>query len=453
MRSIDLRILQMNLQEMTGGAARIAWNLHRAYSKRGVRSWMAVGRKETNDASVLLIPNDRARGLWKYTLLKTSDKLRAANTQIRGTWLLGEIIRWIAEPTRQWHVHQGIEDFHFPGSSGVLELPPERPDILHCHNLHSGYFDLLALPQLCGELPTVLTLHDAWLLSGHCAHSFDCELWKTGCGTCPDLTIYPAIRRDATGYNWQRKRRIYERSRLYVVTPSRWLMQKVFHSILAPAVIEARVIPNGVDLSIFRPTNKETARMALGIPNNCKVILFGADSIKKNKWRDYETMRAVISVVAERINAQELFLLALGEKAPTQRIGQATMRFVPPQKDQEAVARCYQAADVYVHASRADTFPNMILEALACGAPVVATDVGGIPEQVEDGATGFLVPLGDVQAMAIRIEQLIGDDELRRKMGVEATEFARKVFSLDTQVDAYLEWFLEIVNRNVSLRD
>jgi hypothetical protein len=54
----------------------------------------------------------------------------------------------------------------------------------------------------------MLTLHDAWLLSGHCAHSFDCQRWKTGCGECPDLDVYPASPRDATACNWRRKREI-----------------------------------------------------------------------------------------------------------------------------------------------------------------------------------------------------------------------------------------------------
>src|SRR5439155_11546406 len=122
---------------------------------------------------------------------------------------------------------------------------PQRPDLVHCHNLHAKYFDLRVLPWLSRQVPVVLTLHDAWMLSGLCCHSFDCERWRTGCGQCPHLTLYPTIYPgipDATHLNWKRKRKIYRRSRLYVATPSRWLMQKVKQSILAPAVIEARVI-------------------------------------------------------------------------------------------------------------------------------------------------------------------------------------------------------------------
>src|SRR5204862_2786030 len=110
------------------------------------------------------------------------------------------------------------------------------------------------------QVPLVLTLHDGWLLSGHCAHSLDCERWTIGCGHCPDLTLDPAIRRDATAYNWRRKHELFKNSRLYIATPSRWLMQKVERSMLATYVLGARIIPNGVDLPIFHPADQQAAR-------------------------------------------------------------------------------------------------------------------------------------------------------------------------------------------------
>src|SRR5207248_4324578 len=139
--------------------------------------------------------------------------------------------------------HAGREDFHFPGTRRLLTLTAERPDVVHAHNLHGGYFDLRALPSLSAQVPLILTLHDAWMLSGHCAHSFDCERWRTGCGHCPDLTIFPAIERDATAYNWRRKRSIYSKSKLYISAPSRWLMQRVEDSTLQLGAKECRVIP------------------------------------------------------------------------------------------------------------------------------------------------------------------------------------------------------------------
>ena len=84
---------------------------------------------------------------------------------------------------------------------------------------------------------------------------------------------------------------------------------------------------------------------------------------------------------------------------------------------------------------------------------MVATAVGGIPEQVEDGVTGFLVPPGDAEMMASRIEQLLSDDELRRKMGTQAAKVAHNLFSLERQVNEYLNWYREILENWGKVKD
>jgi glycosyltransferase involved in cell wall biosynthesis len=82
-----------------------------------------------------------------------------------------------------------------------------------------------------------------------------------------------------------------------------------------------------------------------------------------------------------------------------------------------------------------------ITEAMACGKPVVATRVGGIPELVQDGETGFLVPRGDVAAVAARILTLLGDVELRQRMGRAARQIAETKFNLKRNVAKLLEFY------------
>jgi len=130
-----------------------------------------------------------------------------------------------------------------------------------------------------------------------------------------------------------------------------------------------------------------------------------------------------------------------GEAAPPERIGGVAIRFVPYLKDPRKVARYYQAADLYLHPARADTFPTTILEALACGTPVVASAVGGIPEQVVEGKTGFLVPVGDAPALAGRVLDLLEDEERRLQMGWEAAEDATRRFGLKRMVGDYLAFY------------
>jgi glycosyltransferase involved in cell wall biosynthesis len=96
-----------------------------------------------------------------------------------------------------------------------------------------------------------------------------------------------------------------------------------------------------------------------------------------------------------------------------------------------------------------DTFPSSVLEALACGIPVVATAVGGIPEQVEDSQTGFLVPAGKAEDMAIRVTQLLQHHDLRKKMQQQATRSARHQFNFEHQVSAYLDWYHALAKENL----
>lgn len=461
-----MRIVQISTSDRAGGAEKVAWNLFQAYRQHGLPSWLAVGYKRSDDPDVLLVPNGHYRTKWARILPAVGNILSPLIGRIRGAGRLRSWLRLVGQPRRLLEIRRGHEDFHFLGTWQLLDLPPERPHIVHCHNLHGNYFDLRVLPWLSQQVPTILTLHDAWLLSGHCAHSFDCERWKRGCGHCPDLMIYPAICRDATAYNWQRKREIYAKCCLYVATPSRWLMNKVEQSMLAPAIVEARVIPNGVDLSIFHPADRQAVRAALGFPRDTKILLFAANSIRGNAWKDYETIRTAVALIAERLPEWNVLFMALGEDAPAEQIGRAQVRFIPYQKDPEVVARYYQAADIYLHAAKveADTFPTVILEALACGTPVVATDVGGIAEQVKrlrsatcelrvsdlngygpEEATGMLGPPGDIGAMAEAVVTILTNEALQMRMGENAARDAHLRFDLDQQVDKYLSWYAELM--------
>jgi glycosyltransferase involved in cell wall biosynthesis len=460
-----LRILQVSTADIGGGAEKMAWNLFHCYRTRGLGSWLAVGTKRSDDPGVLMLPRLERNDFWSRLWLNLEKNLQGLETN--NTRLISRTrtaLRTLAHPRRELGYRLGLEDFDWPGTKQLLGLIQEKPDVIHCHNLHGGYFDLRLIPWLSQHVPLILTVHDAWLLSGHCAHSLECERWKTGCGECPHLDTYPAIARDATAYNWQRKRKIYRKSRVYVTTPSRWLMRKIEQSILAPAVVESRVIPNAIDLSIFHPAEKQADRAALGLPSETKVLLFTANGIRRNVWKDYSTMQAAVAEVAEGRRGKSLIFLALGEKAPPERIGQAEVRFVPYQKDPQVVARYYRAADLYIHAARAEAWGLTITEALACGTPVVATAVGGIPEQIKpldisdcgqgnygfetygrDQATGILVPPGDARSMALGIKRLLKEKSLRHRMGENAARDAVKRFDLERQADGFVRWYREIL--------
>jgi glycosyltransferase involved in cell wall biosynthesis len=455
-----LRILQVSIADILGGAERMAWDLFKAYRQRGHQSWLAVGVKHSKDRDVWPIPNPDWRA-WKEACRAVYSQLLALEGyNIRGLWRVRRLAGELAQPGSWRERRRGLHDFHYPGTRHLLELTPQPPDIVHCHNLHHHYFDLRLLPWLSRQVPVVLSLHDAWLLSGLCWHSLDCDRWKTGCGQCPQLEHLQTSPHDATHVNWQRKADIYARSRLHVTTACHWLMRKVEQSILASALAQSRVIPNGINVGSFTPADRAAVRAELGWPLDARICLFVARILRRNPSKDYETFRAAVHRIAQRLPARPLLFIVRGEAAPVERMGKVEIRFFPFSNDLREVVRCYQAADVYVHAAAADTFPLAVLEALACGTPVVATAVGGIPEQVKglkgyqgsideatcdrEEATGILVPPKDAVGMAAAIESLVGDDRLRGWLGENAVRDARQRFALERQVSAYLDWYAEL---------
>lgn len=445
-----LRILEVSTYDSHGGAARDCWQLFNGFRRRGHQAWIAAGRKLAEDPDVYQIHPDGP----------------AIETPFAQDGLLS-----LAERAqRRQDTDAGLEDFRFPASRRILDLPPSPPDVVHCHNLHGGYFDLTWLPALSARLPVVLTLHDAWLLAGNCAHCFDCAKWLSGCGDCPNIHIYPGLKADGTAANLARKRDIYRSSRLRIATPCTWLMDKVKRSVLAEGMVEGRVIPYGLDLSLFRPRDRREVRRVLDLPEKGLIFLFSADNIRGNLWKDFKTLREAVGIFATQ--GREVLFLALGETAPEERVGNALIRFVPFERDTARVAAFFQAADIYLHAARADTFPFVVLEALACGTPVVGTAVGGIPEQVKglaglagtdalsvwsrEEATGALTPAGDPQAMAEALSVLALTPELLTQLSQNAAKDAALRFDIERELDDYLSWYkgmLEESNGTISTQE
>jgi glycosyltransferase involved in cell wall biosynthesis len=454
-----LRILSISIADQCGGAEKMAVDLHGAYGLSGHESWLAVAVKHSDDHRIVLIPKSKP-GIWARAWRGVYHRVQAVNDRwpAWGANRLLPLISNTMHPGKWYDRVMGYDDFRFPETYRLLDLVPERPDVIHCHNLHSYYFDLHALGWLSKQAPVVVSLHDSWLLTGLCGHTFDCDRWRTGCGHCPYLSTWqePAWSvRDGTAANWRRKKRIYARSRLYVTTACHWLMDKVRQSILAPGVVGQRVIPYGVDTEVFQPGDQSEARSRLGLPREALIGLFVARGLASNPSKDYRTLREAIQALAERNPSQHMVFIAKGESMPVDRIGKTEIRFVPWNEDARVdIASYYQAADVYVHAANMDTFPLSVLEAQACGLAVVASAVGGIPEQVvpldsresnpKNGPTGMLVPAKDVRSLAFSLEQVLLDGDLRRRLGGNALARARQHFDLRRQVADYLNWYREI---------
>jgi glycosyltransferase involved in cell wall biosynthesis len=418
-----MKVVTVNTADLGGGAERVSWLMFKGLEQRGLDSWLLVGDKKTHDPQVV-----------PFYLSPRFDYRRYQGP------LTGYLRDWRKRLDRRL----GLEDFGHPFSKHVLDLTGSRPDVVHCHNLHGGYFDLRALSRLSWEVPVFLTLHDCWWFTGHCALPVLCERWRTGCGRCPDLAAPPALTRDATRWNWWRKRRVFQRSRLFVAAPVRWMMQRAFESTLAPAIAESRIIANGIDLQIFRPGSQLRARRRLGLPADAIVIVYVAHRALSNPYKDPRTVRDAVLELARELGQRPVQLLAIGEPAPEERMGNLTVAHLPYLPPEE-LAEHMRAADALAHASRGEVAGNVIQEAMACGAPVVATAVGGVPELLVDGTHGFLVPQGDARAMARRLHDLVTIEGMRARIGRSAADHAASRFALDTMLDAYASWYEEVL--------
>jgi glycosyltransferase involved in cell wall biosynthesis len=439
------KILQVSTQDLGGGAEKSALFLFNEYRKRGYKSWLAVGSKFSNDPDIFeipkpsrnLIPNNK--NIFSFErLLKEVDSQILNKTGIN--FLINALTSSPLEMQRKIQRQLGWEDFNFPSTKHIIDMVPELPDIVHLHNLHGNYFDLRYLPELSYQIPTILNLRDMWTITGHCAYPINCARWQIGCGHCPDLTIYPAILHDATKYNFQKKKNIFSRSKLYITTPTKWLMDQVKTSQMFSAV-EYKVIGNAINVHIFRPGNKQLARQKLNLPENAQIVLFLAHS----EFKDIETMRSALSQLKK--GKVPLFFICVGISGENELLGEGEVIFPGRILDENIMILYYQAADVYLHAAHHEVFGKSLVEAMACATPVVATGVDGIPEVIIDGVTGYLTPAKDAYALASKVRTLFENPTLMVEIGMNSTNRAQKEFNLDRQVNEFLSWYREILSR------
>jgi glycosyltransferase involved in cell wall biosynthesis len=434
-----VNILVLSSSERGGGAEQSAADLAQAYRRRGHRVRMVVGRRRGPPAADLTeLPqhDGAAAALWQALEQQLSRR------SFRGQARLLAALRLTAAPQRLLDWWRGCDLYRNAASFRLAEPQADFvPQAIHAHNLHGDWFDLRALPPLAERLPLIWTLHDGWALSGHCAYGVDCRRWQSGCGACPDLQRAPAIRRDGSAANWRARRTIAAAGQLALATPSHWLAAQVRASFWQHHPL--RVIANGVDLALFQPGDRAAARQALGLPADAFIVLFNAAyAAGGNRYKDPTTVAAVLRQLQHRAPDINWLLLAVGHQPPLP--GVERLQRAGYVSDRRQLVRLYQAADVLLHAAHAENHPLVVLEALACGLPVVATAVGGIAEQIDDGVHGFLAPRAAAGRLAGRLIELARQPALQAAQAAAALQRARREFALERQAAAYLDWFAEL---------
>jgi glycosyltransferase involved in cell wall biosynthesis len=215
----------------------------------------------------------------------------------------------------------------------------------------------------------------------------------------------------------------------------------------------AATIPNGVDAEhFFRPQARQEWRRAQGFSSEDGLVVSIA------RLEPQKNPLGLIESFARALRDDPRWhLLLAGDGSLREAAAQTAGKFALGGRVhclgvREDVAETLAASDVFALASHWEGNPMSVLEAMAAGLPVVATAVGGVPELVEDGATGLLAPAGDVQALAEALAAMAGDPQRRQELGAAARKRAAQ-FSVSAMVAAYSQLFERIAApRNAGFR-
>ena len=404
-----MKVLHINQSDIVGGAGIAGYRLHQGLLGQNVNSKLLVGHAQINHDNI-----DQVKR--KFRLEKQINRLTSK---------------------------LGLNYINVVSSFDLVKHPfVQEADILNFHNLHTGYFNYLAIPQLTKSKPAVYALHDMWSFTGHCVYSYDCNRWESGCGKCPYPDTYPAISRDNTHLEWKLKDWIYNKSNLTIVAPSQWLTEQAKASMLSRFSIH--YIPHGIDTIAYQPLDTLLCKSILDISTNKKVLLFGAESLKDSRKGGDLLLKALQQLPQSLKSEMILLTFGNGGEEIISELGIFTLNLGYISSDRlKSVA--FSAADLFIFPTRADNLPLVLQESMACGTPMVSFKIGGVPDLVRHNITGYLAQPENAEDFCNGIVKLLEDEQLRQTMSENCRAIAINEYSLDLQVKQYIELYQQML--------
>jgi glycosyltransferase involved in cell wall biosynthesis len=332
---------------------------------------------------------------------------------------------------------------HFSfGRSGIdlADHPVVRAaDVLNLHWI-TGFLSPNGLRRLqaLGK-PMVWTLHDQRSFTGGCHYTAGCTGFETDCAGCPQLRENPY---DFPAAALADQIAAIDATRFTVVTPSRWLADCARRSrVFRDAAVQ--VIPYGLETDVFTPIDRAKARAALDLPLDGLHILFGADNPNEKRKGFLPLMEAFRHCAADAGFAQRLqdgaiTFVSFGPSDVVAQFPDLRIRSLGYVHGDARMALAYAAADLFALPSLEDNLPNTLLEALGCGTPSLAFNIGGVPDAITDGETGRVVmQIGDPVMLARTILTLTADPRTLAAMRGTCRLEAERRFQLAHQASAY----------------
>jgi glycosyltransferase involved in cell wall biosynthesis len=340
------------------------------------------------DLMLGLHDRDIAASLFVQTKHSTDPEVKAI-AAFKGR---DRVNQWLAAAEARF----SLQSVLFPWSAWMgRQASFRQANIVHLHLFHTEFLGLPWLPSLVGDKKLLITLHDAWPATGHCAHPAGCAKYQTGCGACPDLASPFAMRVDRTALMMRIKRRAYLKAHahLHVTTDE---MARIVKTSQATAGLPYSKIPLGVATQRFKPGDAQRARHALRVQHTSQMVI-GLRATSEPGGGLQEAIEA-LQKMAQHVPITVLTF----HKGPELEALQSRMQVIPCDDlyDEPALVQAYQAMDVFLMPSRRESFGFAALEAMACGVPPVVFEGTAMHELLGDARCGYLVPRDNAEALA-----------------------------------------------------
>jgi len=413
-----IRVLHISSSDIMGGASRAAYRLNKALRKIDVESKMLVNNKISSDDDILSAFN------YKKKLVRKIYNI------------LAKIILVLAGVKDTANSSLNI----FP--SGIYKLINSLSvDIIHLHWINAELISIFEISKI--NKPLVWTFHDMWAFTGVEHYSRDFNIRSAPDGDCGLPKLFSKGNFDLNYVIWKMKYKQWKNVDFNIVTPSAWLSRCTEKSKLM-GKYPITIIPNCIDLNVFRPKNKLIARERLLLPLDKKLILFGAVSSTSDPRKGFNLLVNALKYLRKIYVDDDVELVVFGESSPIQ----SNDIFFPTHligeiKDEEKIVDVYSAADVFVAPSLIDNLPNTIVESLACGRPCVAFEVGGIPDLIRHKLNGYLARPFDVKDLANGIAWVISGHS--HKLEARSRDIAEQNFNEFNVANKHLHLYNNII--------
>ncbi len=322
----------------------------------------------------------------------------------------------------------------------ALDWAGINADVVHLHWMsffadYPSFFN--SIPD---SVPLVWTLHDMNAFTGGCHYSGGCERFVSGCGVCPQILNQHSG--DVSEFSFRSKRRALKGKSIHVITPSQWLGDLAKQSEIWPDGTTFDTLHYGLDLDLFQPVSKQQARLELGIVGEKTLIAFGAEDINCQRKGVQHLLPALAQL--DDKSAVECLMFGSGALDVSDNLPHIhQLGYVDSLKRQALI---YSAADIVVVPSLEDNQPQVGLEALACGTPVVGFNAGGIPEYVRPGETGLLAEVGDSSDLSDQIGWLVTHVDERSEMGRRGRMMMEQEFEKNAQSQKQVDFYEQILS-------